>query len=104
MKVSFRQSGGFAGLIRGIDLDTSKMDADQAAELEGLVTASGIVGNSKARTHAGRDLLQYEITIVQGKKVSKLSCDDHTIPEAAQPLLTYLRPQARPMPLDSAKR
>jgi hypothetical protein len=104
MKVSFRQSGGFVGLIRGIDLDTMQMDADQAVELEGLVNASGIEGSKKARTHAARDLVQYEITIEQDKQVSKLSFDDKSVPEAVQPLLKYLRPQARPMPLDSAKR
>ncbi len=104
MKVSFRQSGGFAGLIRGVDLNTATMDAEQAAELEGLVTASGIEGSKKARTHAARDLVQYEITIEQDDQTSKLSFDDKTVPDAAQPLLKYLRAQARPMPLDSAKR
>ena len=104
MKVSFRQSGGFAGLIRGVDLDTSKMDADQTSELEALVNASGIEGSKKARTHAARDLVQYDITIEQDKQVSKLSFDDKTVSDTVQPLLKYLRSQARPMPLDSAKR
>ena len=104
MKVSFRQSGGFAGLIRGVDLDTAQMDADAAQELAGLVSASGIVGTKKARTHAARDLVQYDILIEQGDQISKGSFDDKTVPADAQPLLKYLRSQSHPMPLDSAKR
>ena len=104
MKVSFRQSGGFAGLIRGVDLDTAQMDADAAQELEALVSASGIVGHKKARTHAGRDLVQYEIKIEQDEEISKRSFDDKTIPTDVQPLLKYLRSQSHPMPLNSAKR
>jgi|SRR3954447_2481215 hypothetical protein len=104
MKVSFRQSGGFAGLVRGIDLDSSKMDAAQGQQLEKLATASGIQGNTLVRTQAARDQFQYEITIDQNGQISKLSFDDHTVPAAVQPLLSYLKPQARPMPLDSAIR
>ncbi len=104
MKVSFRQSGGFAGLIRGVDLDTTQMDEDAAQELEALVSASGFVGHKKARTHAARDLVQYEIKIEQDEHVSKCSFDDKTVPPDAQPLIKYLRAQSHPMPLDSAKR
>ena len=104
MKVSFRQSGGFAGLVKGVDLDSSKLDATQAQQLEGLVAASGIQGNTSVRTQAARDQFQYEITIEQNNQVSKLSFDDHTVPAVAQALYAYLKPQARPMPLDSAQR
>jgi Emfourin len=104
MKVGFRQSGGFAGLVRGIDLDTSKLDADQASELEQLVAASGIQGTKSVRKQAAPDQFQYEITIEQDDQISKLSFDEHTLPTAAQPLYRYLKPQARPMPLDSALR
>jgi hypothetical protein len=100
MKVSFRQSGGFAGLVRGVDLDTSKMDTDDAAELEKLVAASDIQGHTSRRKQAARDLVQYEISI---DHAARLTFDDHTIPTDVQPLLKYLRARSAPMPLDSAK-
>jgi len=103
MKVSFRQSGGFAGLVKGVDLDSSKMAADQGKQLEKLASASGIQGNTSVRTQAARDQFQYDIRIEQNNTVSQLSFDDHTVPAAVQPLLAYLKPQAKPMPLDSAK-
>src|SRR5882757_6245560 len=104
MKVSFRQSGGFAGLVKGVDLDSSKMAADQGQQLEKLAAASGIQGSTTARSQVARDLMQYDIRIEQNSQVSKLSFDDKTVPPTVQPLLTYLKSQAHPMPLDSAIR
>ena len=104
MKVSFRQSGGFAGLVKGVDLDSSNMAADQGQQLEKLAAASGIQGSTTARLQVARDLMQYDIRIEQNSQVSKLSFDDKTVPPAVQPLLTYLKSQAHPMPLDSAIR
>jgi len=104
MKVGFRQSGGFAGLIRGVDLDTSKMDATQARELEELVAASGIQGSASAHSQTARDLFLYGITIDDNNHAASVSFDDSTIPSAVQPLLKYLKAQARPIPLNQAKR
>ena len=42
MKISFVQSGGFSGLLRGCELDTAVLAADTAQELEYLTEASGI--------------------------------------------------------------
>jgi hypothetical protein len=42
MKVWFEESGGYAGLLRGCEIDTSALPPEKAKELEQLVKASGI--------------------------------------------------------------
>ena len=97
MKLSFRQSGGFAGLLKGIDLDTGALEESEARELEALARASGIEGAQAFTTEGARDLHRYEITIEHDDGVASLSCDDGSVPAAAGPLLRYLRNRARPM-------
>ena len=37
MKITFRQSGGYAGLIMGSEIDTDSLAAEEAAKLQSLV-------------------------------------------------------------------
>jgi hypothetical protein len=42
MKISFVQSGGYLGLLRGCELDTAELIPDMAQELEHIAKTSGI--------------------------------------------------------------
>lgn len=96
MKVTFRQSGGYAGLIVGCELDTDSLPADEAATLQSLVEESGILQAKGGYAPQGRDLLQYEITIETSEGVHRVLLDDTTIPESAVPLIEYLQSRAAP--------
>jgi hypothetical protein len=97
MKVHFLQSGGFAGLFRGCALDTADLAPADREELERLVRQSGITGTSKQLSSTARDLHQYEVEIERPSGTAALTVDDATIPEAARPLLRFLRERARPV-------
>ncbi|BAY09923.1 protealysin inhibitor emfourin [Calothrix sp. NIES-2098] len=99
MKVKFSQSGGYAGLIRGCELDTDSLPADEAAKLKSLVEQSGILHAQSKSTPQARDLLNYKITIETNEGAPTVSFDDLSLPENAQPLLKYLQGCAKPMPL-----
>ena len=94
MKITFRQSGGFAGMLRGAEMDAQALDPQQTAELKRLLdqkTAAQSRGAGKAR-----DLHQYELTVEDGGKKRTLQFDDSQVPEALRPLLKTLKQQSKP--------
>lgn len=102
MKIRFRQTGGFAGLSLGSELDSEQLPATEAGELERLITQAGLdqVGSKKSR---GADLTNYEMTVEDKGRTIKASFDDMTIPADAQPLLDFLKSRATARPLDNQK-
>jgi hypothetical protein len=100
MKVSFVQSGGFLGLVKGCELDTAVLTPDTAQELEQIAKASGISTSGEFFSDSGRDLQQYEITIEDGNSTISVIFDDETIPASAKSLVGYLKKHSQPKPLD----
>lgn len=100
MRVKFLQSGGFAGTVKGCELDTKSLSAEATEKLEELIRDSGIAGSRELSSESGRDMQQYEITVEMGRRSASLTFDDGTVPEAVKPLLSFLKKHARPQPLD----
>jgi hypothetical protein len=96
MRVKFLQSGGVVGAARGVELESARMPADEARELQQLVHASGILESGEFLSAAGRDLRLYEIQIESGAGIIAVTFDDHTLPEQARPLVSFLRRNAKP--------
>ena len=96
MRVKFLQSGGVVGAARGCELDSSRLDADDARELESLVRESGLSASGEFLTPDARDLRLYEIHVESGAGVVAVRYDDETLPEQARPLLSFLRRNAKP--------
>ncbi len=99
MKITFRQSGGFMGLVRGCTVDTTALAADEKIRVEGLVTASSLTASFTRHNEGGRDRWQYEITIEHDAVHVHVVCDDAHLPDPARPLVAYLVSCAKPMPL-----
>jgi hypothetical protein len=100
MKVRYRQSGGFAGLILGADLDTDKLPRGEAEGLERLVKRAGLDKIGVKKSPKGRDLTSYEIIVEDNDRTTKASFDDMTIPGDVQPLLDFLNRRTSTRPLD----
>jgi hypothetical protein len=100
MKIRYRQTGGFAGLSLGAELDTETLPVGEARELERLVKRAALhhIGDRKSR--GGRDLTSYEMTVEDQGRTTKASFDDMTIPSNAQALLDFVRSRATARPLD----
>ncbi|GAB1542070.1 hypothetical protein NUACC21_47440 [Scytonema sp. NUACC21] len=99
MKVKFSQSGGYANLRRGCELDTDLLPSDEAAKLQSLVEQSDILQTQSSHTPHARDLFNYNITVETNEGAPTVSFDDLSVPENAQPLLNYLQSCAKPLPL-----
>ena len=100
MRVKFLQSGGFVGAPRGVELDSARLPADDARELQALVQESGILQSGEFRSPAGRDLRLYEIQLDSGAGIIAVTYDDHTLPEQARGLVSFLRRKAKPRDQD----
>jgi hypothetical protein len=104
MKISFRQSGGFAGLIHSCSIDTGKLSLAQAAEIENLVKTSGVLAAkipfwrkiANWQRIVARDLFYYSISIESSAGTYNLAFDDSSIPEGSRPLLNFLKNHAQP--------
>lgn len=104
IKVSFRQSGGYAGLILGSDLDTGDLPPGDAQRLRAILqsgaVAAALAGGaaSRASPPAARDLTSYEIEVKTPTGSARLAFDDMSAPPGIEPLLEFLRTRARPRP------
>ncbi len=97
MKLSFRKSGGFAPVFVGCSFDTrAKADAE-AAELESLVKASGIMQMSSKKSPHARDVFYYTFAIELDGKSKELTLDQLNLPESLQPLLNFLLERSKNM-------
>jgi hypothetical protein len=96
MKVRFGQSGGYAGLLKGCEIDTAHLPLEQAQELLKLVKASAISASGEFLSNSSRDLHQYEITIEEGGAKKAVIFDDESLPAAAKPLVGFLKKCAKP--------
>jgi hypothetical protein len=100
MKVRFRQTGGFGGLVLGCDLDTSSLPPAEAQELTRLIKQANLETIHSRPSEKARDLQNYEIA-VENEMTARASFDDMSVPANGEPLLEFLRQRARAVPLDS---
>jgi len=100
MKVRFRQSGGFAGLVLGCDLDTSTLPPAEAQELTRLVKQANLEKIQTRRSEKARDLQNYEVAVESNEMTAKATFDDMSVDANVEPLLDFLRQRARAIPLD----
>ena len=99
MKLRFSQSGGFAGLLLGCDLDTDKLSPGEAAELIRLVEGAELEKPGPARSSRGRDLVNYEIVVEAEGKRMRAVFDDMSVPKSVEALLEFLSHHAKAMPV-----
>lgn len=100
MEISFIQSGGFAGLIRGVRLDADTLAAPERVELERLVAGCGVERSCACVAEPARDRTRYDLAIDLDGRVVRLSCDDASVPPAARPLINFLAARATPQTVD----
>jgi hypothetical protein len=101
MKVRFRQTGGFGGLVLGCDLDTNTLAPVEAQELTRLVKQADLENFKARRDEKARDLQNYEIAVEGNGLTAKATFDDMSIDPNVEPLLEFLRQRARAVPLDT---
>jgi hypothetical protein len=94
-KVRFRQSGGFAGLVRGVDVPAAELNAADRRALEEL--ASGRHTPRSAGGAGARDLITYELELDTDRGHVRFEFDESSVPEGLSSLVASLAKRARPM-------
>jgi hypothetical protein len=79
MKIRFRQTGGFGGLVLGSDLDTSTLPPAEAQELTRLVKQANLEKIQAKRSEKARDLQNYEIAVEGDGMTAKATFDDMSV-------------------------
>ncbi len=97
MKVSFRRSGGFAGMFMGCEIDTSAQKDSDSSELESLVKSSGIMTQSSQRVPQARDVFQYSFDIEADGSKHSVTLDQLSVPEPVKPLVEFLMKRSKNM-------
>lgn len=92
--VRFRQSGGFAGLIRGCEAAGDQLGAADRRALERHLKAAG---KSSSTPSAARDLVVYELEVETGTGTVRLEFDEAGVPDDLTAFVDDLVSRARPM-------
>ena len=91
--VRFRVSGGFAGLIRGAELNAADLTAPEHLALERALAQA-----DATRADRARDLLTYELDLDTDLGRRHLAFDELSAPVALADLVRRLAQRARPIP------
>jgi hypothetical protein len=100
VKVKFRQSGGIAGQIEGVDLATSNMPDDDSAQLRELIEGCDIKEHFEKFSPTARDQLEFLIEIDDETGNRRLMFDELNIPKSCESLVEFLRKRSAWVPLD----
>lgn len=91
-KIRFRVSGGFAGLVRGTELEASELSSAERSALARAVKTS-----NAARSPDARDAQIYELEVVSASGTHHLEFDETQEPDGLGDLVQRLMQRARPV-------
>jgi hypothetical protein len=95
VRIVFRQAGGFAGLIRGVELDSEELPPDQRRALEAFLGSSKPEGLA-AHSPATRDALTYRLRIERPSGSVAFAFDEPNLPPELESLVDFLQSRLRP--------
>ena len=96
-RIRFRQSGGFANLVRGCDVAAEELPAAHHQALERLADHAS-TGPQPAQSPAARDQVMYELELETGAGARRVEFDELSVPDGLGPLVEWLQQRSRPMP------
>lgn len=97
MRISYRRTGGFAGMVMRFDLATENLPQEEADELRELVTSADFFSLPDIiPSHApGADQFQYKLTVEYEEQQHTVEVGDASVPESLWPLLNKIRVLSR---------
>ena len=94
-QVRFRQSGGFANLVRGCDVAAEDLVAAHRHALERLADSADA---KPSRAPAARDQMMFELELDTGAGVRRFEFDELSVPDGLGPVVEWLQHRSRPLP------
>ena len=91
-KLRFRVSGGFAGVVRGTEVEAAVLAASERTALARLLS-----GSPAERAPGARDLLTYEWDVDTDEGPRRVEMDEMNVPDDLADLVSKLARQSRPV-------
>ena len=98
MKINFERSGGFAGMLTTVSVDTSSLPSEQAAKLQNMVEDANFFSLSSAPPpkRGPADYFNYRITVeAEDGRKHTVECTDIAMQSSIKPLIDFLGKQAK---------
>ena len=101
LKLRFRQSGGYAGLIRGQEITAADLSPAELQRLERVLKESGLseraAGGGARTPPKSADLMQYDLEIETTAGTRHVVLTDDDLDDRTQPLIELLQKGSKPM-------
>lgn len=95
MKITFRQTGGFVGLVKSAAIDTAQLPPEQVAQWQTLVEQCQFFTLAKPGGGAMPDGEQYSIRIEMDGRSRQMQMGRGSVPPELKPLVDQLAQQAK---------
>jgi len=95
MKIVFKQTGGFAGLQKVVELDCDKIPDKEALQIKTLISRTAFFDIEQPAMNAVPDQENYTLSVESndGSRTMHLSKSD--VPDTLQPLVSFLAKRAK---------
>lgn len=92
MKMVFKRTGGFAPSMIGCILDTERMPADEAQQLQALVKSADLFNQQTQEAKSARDVHYFNFQVENDEGViHQVRFDTVTLPDAVRPLMEFCK-------------
>ena len=99
MKIYFERSGGFAGILTSVSVDTSSLPSEQAGQIQKIVENANFFNLSPIPPQSKRgpaDYFTYKITVESDDgRTHTLECTDIAMQPSIKPLIDFLGKQVK---------
>jgi len=96
MKISFERSGGFAGMMTTLSIDTANLAPTEATQVQSLVEAADFFRLPEAIAASTQpDRFQYHLTVAEKQRQHSVTVSESCIPGTLRPLVEWLMTAAR---------
>ena len=95
MKITFERTGGFAGMVLSVVIDTTTLEPALAQQIRLLVEAADFFQLPTVYTSPQPDRFQYQLSIAEASRQHTVIIGESAVPGTLRPLLDWLLQMAR---------
>ncbi len=95
MRIAFRQTGGFTGTVKSVELDSDQMPPEEQERVRALLDESRFFDATSPPVPAAPDREQYTIRVESEDRSRTVHVSGGALPESMKPLVRYLAGKAK---------
>ena len=95
MKIVFKQTGGFAGLQKVVELDCDEIPDQEAAHIKTLISRASFFDIEQPSVNAMPDQENYTLSVESNDGSRTMHLSKSNVPDTLQPLVGFLVKRAK---------